>query len=160
MIQMPMPFKCSMICLQRAALILFVLMGIAGAYLAWFDRDPIVTYGSGSYVERQQNRLIVHIDAVRQRDCQAVIYYDVTGCGDIFLPPTVVTTPVGQRIPPVSIPSNDMSKSQLNICKLKSVTEGFCNPIQEFLGILIRSKSRSILFGQPDQDVIDDMQGF
>ncbi len=156
MIPIPPPLPALMTVFKYSILIGFLFMGVVGAYLVWFDRAPIVTYGAASYVEIKQGHLLLYLDAVRQRDCQAVAYRQITGCGAVPIPPSPITVPVGERLPSVVIPFSNMSLGPPNICVFRNIAEGYCNPIQSFFRMPIRSESRLILFSPPFRDGLND----
>jgi hypothetical protein len=132
--------------LKYGLCIIFMFMGVVGGYLAWFDNAPIITFGSRGYVERRQEYFLIHIDAVRQRDCSVTIKQYVTGCGVGELAPISINGSVGKFLPPISIAVNEVSLLDPNICVTWSVSKGFCNSIQRFLDKPIRSESGLILF--------------
>ena len=157
-IPIPPPLPALMTVVKYSILIALLFMGAVGAYLVWLDRAPIVTYGHAGHVEIKQGHLLLYLDAVRQRDCPAVIYRQITGCSDVPMPlsPTPVTVPVGERVPSIAIPLSDMTLAPPNICVLWSAAEGYCNPIQKFIGIPIRSESWPIIFSPPSNDGLND----
>lgn len=135
-------------------LIGIVLVLCFGLFVYWifFDTDPIVHYGTNGRAEFYQDRIIFHVDAVRMRDCQAVIYRKISGCGQIDLPMSHAVTPIGNRAPPVSFPIDvlfqSFSREQLsgNVCTLTSTAIGYCNPAQRLLKIPVISQSAPIVF--------------
>jgi hypothetical protein len=125
---------------------IFMFMGVVGGYLVWFDDAPIIEFGLGGYVERKQEYFLIYMNAVRQRDCSVTVKQYITGCGVGELTPISVNGTVGKSLPPISIAINEVPLADPNICMTWSVSEGFCNPIQRFLGKPIRSESGILLF--------------
>lgn len=137
----------------------FYLFGLViilcfGLFVYWIglDTDPIIQYGPNGRAEFFNDRIIFHLDATRMRNCPAVIYRKISGCGQIDIPITHAVTPVGEKAPPISFPLEilfqSFSKEQLsgNVCTLHSIAEGYCNPAQRLLKIPIISRSEPIVF--------------
>lgn len=125
---------------------------ILGIYWLFIDISPVVYYGGHGMAEFRGENIIFHLDATRLRDCPVRIRRKIGGCGQIDIPETIGTTPVGQKAPPVSFPLSalfqqyDRQMLSGNVCNLISIAEGYCNPAQRLLGKPIISVSPPIQF--------------
>lgn len=136
------------------SLLLIVSTIFSGLFLYWimFDISPVMQYGPNGRKEFVEDRIIFYLDATRLRNCDTKIYRKITGCGQVDLPVTFATTPVGSQAPPISVPLSTLFQSftreQLSgsICSLISQAESYCNPAQRLLRLPIVVQSPPISF--------------
>lgn len=140
---------------QLGLSILSVLMLLsAGLFIYWlfFDTEPSIHYGSNYRVEFVGDRIILYLDAKRVRDCPTKIKRKISGCGQIDLPETIATTPIGEYAGPASYPLSvlfqSFTREQLsgNTCTIVSQAEATCNPAQALLKMPIIFQSPPITF--------------
>lgn len=132
--------------------ILFVFS--AGLFVFWifFDNEPAVRYGPNSRAEFNGDYIVFYLDAKRIRDCPTTIRRKIVGCGQIDLPQSFATTPVGESPSPVSYPLailfQSFSREQLsgNVCYMVSQAEAYCNPAQKLMKMPVISQSQPIQF--------------
>ena len=133
------------------AILMFAFFSL-GVYWLFLDTAPIVYYGKNSFAEFDSGNVIFHLDALRMRDCPAVVRRKIDGCGQIDLPDSIVTTPIGERAGPVSLPIailfQSFSQQQLsgNVCRMTSIVEGYCNPAQKLFKVPVITTSPVINF--------------
>lgn len=127
------------------SLLMIVLLMCSGLFFYWIflDTAPSVLYGPNQRVEFSGDNILFHLDATRMRDCPAEIRRKISGCGQIDLPLSFASTPVGQKPGPVSFPLNTLFQSFTreslsgNVCTFSSQASSYCNPAQRFLHLPI-----------------------
>ena len=127
------------------SILMIALLMCSGLFFYWvfMDTAPDVFYGPNQRVEFAGEHVIFHLDAMRMRGCPTEIQRKIAGCGQIDLPTSFASTPVGQKAGPISFPLTllfqSFSRESLsgNVCMFSSQASSYCNPAQRLLHLPI-----------------------